>query len=79
MDSFQENEIKSLYVIQRNGIPKERIVNLEEIKIIESLIKCAICLDIINKPYECGICGSLFCEDCINEWLKINPKCPNEM
>ena len=39
MDSFQENEIKSLYVIQRNGIPKERIVNLEEIKIIESLIK----------------------------------------
>ena len=76
MDSFQENGIKSLYVTQRNGITRGRIVNLEEINIIEPLIKCAICLEILNKPYECGICGSLFCEDCINEWIKINPTCP---
>ena len=33
-------------------------------------------LEILCKPFECEVCGSLFCEDCINEWLKINLSCP---
>ena len=73
------NEVPSLhtqYVQQKNGIPKERILNYNKISIIEDLVKCSICLEILCKPYECEICGSLFCEDCINEWLKINLSCP---
>lgn len=67
---------ESQYVVQKNGISRERVVNAEQIVIIEDLIKCSICLDILSKPYECEICGSLFCEDCINDWLKIKPSCP---
>ena len=73
------NEIPSShtqYVQQKNGIPKERILNYNKILIIEDLVKCSICLEILCKPYECEVCGSLFCEDCINEWLKINLSCP---
>ena len=67
---------ESKYVVQKNGISRERVVNVEQIAIIEDLIKCSICLDILSKPYECEVCGSLFCEDCINDWLKIKPSCP---
>ena len=68
--------IHSLYVTQKNGISRDRIANTDKISIIEDLIKCSICLEIVCKPYECEVCGSLFCEACINEWLKINPSCP---
>jgi len=64
------------YVQQKNGIPKERIINYKQILIIEDLVKCSICLEILCKPYECEVCGSLFCEDCINEWIKHNNSCP---
>ena len=70
------NDVDTQYVQQKNGIPKERILNYNKILIIEDLVKCSICLEILCKPYECEICGSLFCEDCINEWLKINVSCP---
>lgn len=67
---------QSQYVTQKNGIPKERITNIDKIAIIEDLVKCSICLEIICKPFECEVCGSLFCEDCINDWLKVNMSCP---
>ena len=67
---------ESQYVTARSGIPKERIVNFDKIEIIKELVKCSICLEILSKPYECEICGSLFCEDCITDWLKINLSCP---
>ena len=70
------NALHTQYVQQKNGIPKERILNYNQILIIEDLVKCSICLEILCKPYECEVCGSLFCEDCINEWLKINVSCP---
>ena len=66
----------SQYLYKKNIITKERIINYNEIKIIIDLIKCSICLEIIYKPYECEICGSLFCKNCINEWLKLNIRCP---
>ena len=72
-----EPTIHSQYVTQKNGISPDRIANTEKITIIEDLIKCSICLEIISKPYECDVCGSLFYKDCINEWLKINPTCLN--
>ena len=70
------HELNTQYVHQKNGIKKERILNYNKILIIEDLVKCSICLEILCKPYECEVCGSLFCEDCINEWLKINVSCP---
>ena len=77
MRAYNESPaINTQYVQQKNGIPKERIINYNQILIIEDLVKCSICLEILCKPYECEVCGSLFCEDCINEWLKINVSCP---
>ena len=67
---------QSQYVTQKNGISRERVINSSQITIIEDLIKCSICLEILCKPYECEICGSLFCEDCIAEWININNSCP---
>ena len=37
---------------QKNSIPYRRMVTAEKITIIEELIKCLICLEIICKPYK---------------------------
>ena len=66
----------STLLTEKGGIPRDRVVNLEKISVIEELIKCPICLDILCKPYECEVCGSLFCAECINNWLQINKSCP---
>ena len=76
INNNENSPIHSQYVHEKNGIPKERITNYNEILIIEDLVKCSICLEILCKPKECEVCGSLFCEDCINEWLTINKSCP---
>ena len=42
------NDVPSIhtqYVQQKNGIPKERIINYNDILIIEDLVKCSICLE----------------------------------
>ena len=62
-------------ITTKSGIDKERIQNASSIILIEDLIKCSICLEILNKPYECDTCGTLFCEDCINDWVKIKLSC----
>ena len=36
----------------KSGIPKERVQNIEKISVIEDLIKCSICLEILSNPYE---------------------------
>ena len=58
------------------GITPDRIVNMETLQVIEDLLKCPICLNFLNNPYECELCGGLFCEDCIQAWLKTKEKCP---
>ena len=58
------------------GITSDRIVNLDKLEVIEDLIKCPICFNYLNNPYECELCGGLFCEDCIQDWLKTKQKCP---
>ena len=66
----------SQLVVTKSGIPKERIINIDKVMVIEDLIKCSICLEILCKPYECETCGTLFCEDCINDWIRIKLSCP---
>jgi len=69
MDTPQLSTVKA-------GISKERVKNIEKVAVIEDLIKCSICLEILANPYECETCGSLFCEDCINDWIRIKLSCP---
>lgn len=62
--------------IVKSGISKERVKNIEKISVFEELIKCSICLEILANPYECDVCCSLFCEECILDWSKIKSTCP---
>ena len=68
--------IHSLYVTPNKGISFDWIVNPDNITAIEKLITCSICLEILRKPYECEVCGNLFCAFCINQWLTIASICP---
>ena len=39
---------------------------------------CSICLDPLNnRKIRKTICGHYFCHNCLQEWIQINPKCPN--
>lgn len=69
-------EPTSQLITTKCGIPRDRVKNLDKVSVIEDLIKCSICLEILNKPYECETCGTLFCEDCINDWIRIKLSCP---
>ena len=69
-------EKKDLIVKLRGGISYDRIINLNKLELIDELIKCPICFNYLNNPYECELCGGLFCEDCIQDWLKNKQKCP---
>lgn len=58
--------------INENSIVKDEIY-----KNFESSITCIICLDIIIEPMMCVKCKNVYCKQCINNWTKINNKCPN--
>jgi hypothetical protein len=60
----------------KSGIPRDRIQNSDKIVLIEDLIKCSMCLEILAKPFECETCSTLFCEDCINDLIRIKLACP---
>lgn len=36
---------------------------------------CSVCLDVIKEPKELS-CKHVFCQLCIENWLKINKSCP---
>jgi len=75
-DMSDLEETKDLTVKFHGGISSNRIVNIDKCQIIDDLIKCPICLNYLNNPYECEICGGLYCEDCLQDWLKAKKKCP---
>ena len=58
--------------INENYIVKDEIYNT-----FESSITCNICLDIIIEPTMCMKCQNVYCKECIQNWLKINNRCPN--
>jgi len=60
----------------KGGIPINRIKNIEKVEVIKDLIKCFICNEILDNPFECSVCDSRFCEDCIHDWIKLNHSCP---
>ena len=40
INNNENSPVHSQYVHEKNGIPKERIINYNEILIIEDLVKC---------------------------------------
>ena len=77
LNSLSDSEDKKDLIVKvRGGISPERIINLDKLSVIDDLIKCPICFNYLNNPYECELCGGLFCEDCIQDWLKNKEKCP---
>jgi len=40
------------------------------------IIKCKICLQISLNPVTCIKCESVFCKECIENWMKKSNKCP---
>jgi hypothetical protein len=42
----------------------------------DDALKCLICLEVAEEPWQHGKCGRLFCEECINKYGKGKP-CPN--
>ena len=51
------------------------IVNNKE---ISPTLQCSICLDLVMDPVECENCSKLFCNECIEGWLKNSSQCPNK-
>ena len=45
---------------------------------ISPTFQCSICLDLVMDPVECENCSKLFCNECINGWLKNSNQCPNK-
>lgn len=43
---------------------------------IFSLVKCKICLNVLNEPYDCLCCNNTFCFSCINNFIIKTQKCP---
>ena len=42
-----------------------------------STLFCAICKCFMKEPVECTTCKSIFCKTCIESWLILKKKCPN--
>ena len=57
-------------------IDDSTIINIKEYNSIKDEIICEICQGILVKPKQCDSCESIFCENCINKWLKKNNSCP---
>lgn len=53
--------------MNESGYPKERFPNLQG-----EIFDCLICLEVVNNPKECLTCGNLFCNNCIEDWMKKN-------
>ena len=77
-----KNEIRENMIFERikeekieSGIPPD--LAIDKSKFI-AILKCEICLGIINDPVSCSYCQKNFCFECIKLSLKTNSKkCPN--
>lgn len=58
-------------------INEENLIKDQIYQDLESSITCIICLNIIIEPMICMNCQNIYCKKCIQNWSKINNKCPN--
>jgi hypothetical protein len=84
---YYDNYEANLRLAERMGVVEVGIDNLDEVSTIvpqEQLSPddiCTICLDkILDKSeHVCVrklICGHMYCDDCISQWLAKSKKCP---
>ena len=43
---------------------------------ISSVLKCQICMNVLENPLVIKKCEHMFCDYCINDWLDRKRKCP---
>jgi hypothetical protein len=60
--------------MKMSGYELSRFVNLDQSDAEE--LTCSICQDILRNPVFTNCCLQTFCEQCINDWLETNNKCP---
>ena len=72
---FDKSEIKDNQK-ESGGIPLSRVVDLEKHEKLLPVLKCKICLNILQNPYDCSKCGNTFCYNCINKLKESMNKCP---
>ena len=69
-DDFKRNSI-----IRKQGININRLINEEEFKDFNDIIKCRICFQIIFSPVDC-LCQHTFCSECLSNLKENNQLCP---
>ena len=52
------------------------IYNKNEVENMIELLKCPICLNILNSPVQCNKCNNCFCKLCIDYYKDSKTKCP---
>lgn len=57
-------------------VKKSLVVEVEALELIEDLITCSICKDILNSPIQCSICENVFCGVCFEEYISNANECP---
>lgn len=58
------------------SIPFSRLIDPDKHTNFIDIIKCKICFNILNNPFDCTKCGNSFCYNCISNLLKNKEKCP---
>lgn len=74
--NYQIKLEKRLYQLDKEYL--EMIHNPEKIHSLyfNGTGKCAICLNETNEEIKCPQCKTVYHNDCIYKWIKINPSCP---
>jgi hypothetical protein len=62
--------------IQNINLDEEDIINKDVFKAIRDDLFCDICLGLLYKPKQCGICETTYCENCIKDWGRRDKSCP---
>lgn len=57
-------------------VNKSLIVEVESYKLIEDLIQCEICKELLNNPIQCQKCENVFCSSCFEEFISRTCECP---
>ena len=63
-------------ILSHNEISRQKLIS--NLTTVSPTLQCSICLDLVMIPVECEICAKLFCQDCIESWLKNTNECPNK-